>query len=94
VSVFGHKRGDQAEHERRRLVVAADWAITTARRRWELGSDPIPVTVADVVERAADDGLVVTREAAAAALRERFELRTGGMGLTTDAFDDQPEATR
>jgi hypothetical protein len=43
--------------------------------------------VADVIERAADDGLAVTHAAAAGVLRERFELRGGGLGLTTDAFE-------
>lgn len=78
----------ESEHERRRLVVAADWAITAASRRLRAGAaGPVPVTVADVVERAADDGLAVTHAAAAEVLRERFELRGGGFGLSTDAFD-------
>jgi hypothetical protein len=76
------------DHERRRLVVAADWAITAASRRLRGGAaEPVPVTVADVIERAADDGLAVTHAAAAGVLRERFELRGGGLGLTTDAFE-------
>lgn len=76
------------EHERRRLVVAADWAITAASRRLRAGEgEPVPVTVADVIARAADDGLAVTHAAAAGMLRERFELRGGGFGLSTDAFD-------
>jgi hypothetical protein len=69
-------------------VSAADWAITAASRRLRDGEPgPVAVTVADVIERAADDGLAVTHAAAAEALRERFELRGGGFGLTTDAFE-------
>jgi hypothetical protein len=75
------------EHERRRLVVAVDWAITAAGRRLRADGVPVPVTVGDVLERAADDGLAVTPAAAAEVLRERFTLRGGGFGLTTDAFE-------
>jgi hypothetical protein len=74
-------------HERARLVAAVDGAITTASRRMRIGGEPVAVTVADVVERAADDGLAVTAAAAAEVLRERFILRGGAFGLTTDAFD-------
>lgn len=75
------------DHERARLTVAVDWAITSASRRLRAGKrEPVPVTVADVVERAADDGLAVTHAAAAEALRVRFELRGGALGLSTDAF--------
>jgi hypothetical protein len=82
------------EHQRRRLTVAADWAITTASRQLRATltttSDvpPVAVTVQDVIGRAADDGLTVTRADAAAALRQRFTLRGGGLGLVTDAFND------
>lgn len=82
-----------AEHDRRRLVVAADWAITAASRRLRAGGGPVGVTVADVVARAADDGLTVTRTAAASVLAERFALRGGAFGLTTDAGDDGPRST-
>lgn len=76
------------DHERVRLTVAVDWAITAASRRLRAGAaEPVPVTVADVVERAADDGLAVTHAAAADALRARFLLRGGALGLSTDAFD-------
>lgn len=75
-------------HERARLMVAVDWAITSASRRLRAGErEPVPVTVADVIEWAADDGLAVTHAAAAEVLRARFELRGGGLGLTTDAFE-------
>lgn len=76
------------DHERARLTVAVDWAITAASRRLRAGAaEPVPVTVADVVERAADDGLAVTHAAAAEVLRARFVLRGGGFGLSTDAFE-------
>jgi hypothetical protein len=76
-----------AAHDRKRLVNAADWAITTARQRWDLGTTPERVTVEDVRARAIEDfGLEVTPAAAAAVLRERLELR-GAFGLQTDAFD-------
>ena len=68
------------EHTRRRLVSAADWTITAARRRYVPGGDPVPVTAADVVARALDDGLAVDAETAAAMLRERLQLR-GAFGL-------------
>lgn len=73
------------EHRRRRLVVAVDWAITAAGRRIGVDGRAVAVTVADVIERAADDGLVVDEAEAAAVLRERFAVRGGGFGLTTDA---------
>jgi hypothetical protein len=75
-------------HEQARLVVAVDWAITAASRRMRAGGGPVAVTVADVIARAADDGLAVAPAAAAAeVLRTRFALRGGAFGLTTDAFD-------
>jgi hypothetical protein len=45
------------------------------------------VDVADVIARAADDGLAVGAAEAAAVLRERFALRAGWLGLATDAFE-------
>jgi len=93
MSLFGRKAAPAgAEHERLRLISAADWAITAASRRRRAGTEDVAVTVADVVERAAEDGLTVGRAAAAEVLRARFELRGGGIGLTTDAFN--PEADR
>lgn len=68
------------EHARRRLVSAVDWTITAARRRYVPGGTPVPITAADVVARALDDGLAVDAETAAAALAERLELR-GVFGL-------------
>ena len=68
------------EHERARLTVAVDGAITSASRRLRAGEPgPVAVTVADVVERAADDGLAVTHAAAAGVLRSRFVLRGGAL---------------
>jgi hypothetical protein len=72
--------GHLDEHTRRRLVSAADWTITAARRRYVPGGDPVPVTAADVVARALDDGLAVDAETAAAMLAERLRLR-GAFGL-------------
>lgn len=88
MSIFGRKAAPAkaAEHERLRLVSAADWAITAASRRRVPGGEPVAVNIADVVERAAEDGLTVGRAAAAEVLRARFELRAGGLGLTTDAW--------
>jgi hypothetical protein len=77
--------GSVEDHDRKRLVVAADWAITSARR--VAAPDELAVvTVAAVVERARDDfGLIVKRDQAAAVLRERLELRGGGLDVATDA---------
>ena len=72
--------GPLDEHTRRRLVSAADWTITAARRCYVPGGDPVPVTAADVVTRALDDGLAVDAETAGAMLAERLQLR-GRFGL-------------
>lgn len=72
--------GPLDEHTRRRLLSAVDWTITAARRRYVPGGDPVPVTAADVVARALDDGLAVDAETAAAMLAERLRLR-GAFGL-------------
>lgn len=76
------------QREREGLLSAADWAITSAREWWPGYGEPEWVTVDDVVARALEDeGLEVTREAAAAMLRERLEYR-GKFGLRTDAYLD------
>lgn len=72
------------EHERRRLVVAADWAITRARRGVPAG-ERVRVPVAAVVVEAHDQfGMSVTRATAAAVLRERVQLRAA-LDVDTDA---------
>ena len=73
-----------AEHVRRRLVVAADWAITAASRQRR--ADHGGGLVAEVV--VADDGLLVMPPGLV--LRKRFDLRAGAFGLTTGA----PEVVR
>jgi hypothetical protein len=75
-----------AEHERRRLVVAADWAVTRARRA-AAADEWAVVLVRDVQHEAADQfGMEVTPEAAAAVLVERLELRAGWLDVRTDAY--------
>jgi hypothetical protein len=77
-----------AEHDRRRLVAAADWAITSAWRRRAPGEAEVWVTVQDVRTQALEQfGLEVPASSAAAMLRERFTLRGAGLGMVTDAFD-------
>jgi hypothetical protein len=75
-------------HLRLQLVNAADWAITSARRASITGM-PAHVRVDDVLQRMRDDfGIAaIPRQSAAEVLRERFELRVGALGLTTDAYD-------
>lgn len=74
-----------AEHDRRRLVSAADWTITTARRAAR-PDELARVMVADVQRRAADDfGLDVAHDLAAAVLRDRLRLRLS-YDIDTDAF--------
>ncbi|MFJ4851674.1 hypothetical protein [Streptomyces sp. NPDC088733] len=76
------------------MVVAADWAITAARRAASYGERG-RVTVEDVQARMYDDFRVaaVPRDVAGDVLRERFELRAGYFDLDTDAYDDIPEET-
>ncbi|MER5371450.1 hypothetical protein [Streptomyces sp. NPDC002722] len=63
-----------AEHEGRRVVVAADWAITLAVRRAAGG--PLRVTPADVQEWAAEHFLLdVPADLAADVLTARLRLR-------------------
>lgn len=78
-----------AEHDRRRVVAAADWAINAAwRRREPRQFDGVWVTVEDVRTQALEQfGLEVPTGTAAAVLRERFALRGAGLGMATDAFD-------
>lgn len=75
----------QVDHDRLRLVSAADWAITVARR--VARPDHLArVMVEDVQLRADDDfGMVVSREDAAAALRDGLRLRVS-YDIETDAF--------
>ncbi|WP_438295898.1 hypothetical protein [Streptomyces sp. HUAS TT7] len=71
-----------SEHHRRRLVVAAHWTITTAQRAVR-PDEPVRVMVADVQRRAVDDfGMTVSRDDAAAVLRERLR----SLDVETDAF--------
>lgn len=75
------------DHDHARVRESADWAITTASRRARAGESG-RVTVADVIERARDDfALEIDDATARAMLRERFTLRGGGLGLTTDAWE-------
>jgi len=90
----------RAEHDAQ-LRAAADLVISRARRALTDRMPSLPlaerltdrewVTVADVQgEAAAFFGLVaVDPGRAAAALRARYELRSGGMDLLTDAYGDQ-----
>ena len=71
----GAGRIELDEHARRRLVSAADWTITAARRRYVPGGALVPIGAEDVVARALDDGLAVDGETAAAMLRERLLVR-------------------
>ncbi|MFF3959809.1 hypothetical protein ACFYY1_42635 [Streptomyces sp. NPDC001890] len=66
-----------AEHEGRRVVVAADWAITLAVRRAAGG--PVRVTPEDVRAWAAEHFLLdVPEPLAADVLAARLELRGHG----------------
>lgn len=71
----GARRG--AEHEGRRVVVAADWAITLAVRRADGG--PIRVTPADV-QRWASEHFLMDVPAALAADVLMARLRVRGYG--------------
>jgi histone H3/H4 len=82
-----------AEHERRRLAVAADIVLTRARRSAGPG-ERVRVTVTDVQREAVEQfALTVPDAAAALALRHHLKL-TGAFGVDTDAFDDRPPADR
>jgi hypothetical protein len=82
-----------AEHERRRLVVAADTALTRARRAAGPG-ERVRVRVADVQREAVEQfALTVPDAAAALTLRHHLEL-CGAFGVDTDAFDGSPPADR
>lgn len=66
-----------AEHDGRRVVVAADWAIAMAVRR--AGEGPVRVTPADVRRWAAEHfALDVPEGLAADVLTARLELRGYG----------------
>lgn len=66
-----------AEHEGRRVVVAADWAITLAVR--EAGTGPVRVTPDDVRAWAAANFLLdVPADLAADVLAARLRLRGYG----------------
>lgn len=81
------RRPRGVNHDQARIRESADWAITAAGRRLRSGGSG-RVTVADVIERARDDfGLEIDDLTARAMLRERFTLRGGGFGLTTDAWE-------
>lgn len=72
------------EHDRRRLVVAADWAITKCRRIVPAG-ERVFVSIAAVQHEARDQfGMAVPRETAAAVLSERVQLRAA-LDVDTDA---------
>lgn len=87
------RRAEQAgaEHDRRRVVSAADMAIAAAWRRRPPGQfEGVWVTVEDVRTTALEQfGLEVPTSSAAAVLRERFRLRGAGLfgAMVTDAFD-------
>lgn len=66
-----------AEHEGRRVVLAADWAITLAVRR--AGNGPVQVTPDDVRKFAAENFLLdVPPDLAADVLTARLRLRGHG----------------
>lgn len=94
-----HARRTAAEHRRRQLVNATDWAITTAVREcWDRKVDDwrasriMLISVADVVRRAEDDfNLQISREEAHALLMDRLAFR-GHLQTTlvTDEHDQPP----
>ncbi|MBY8868693.1 hypothetical protein [Streptomyces sennicomposti] len=95
-------RRTAAEHRRRQLVHATDWAITAAIREcWERTVEDwrapriMLVSVADVVRRAEDDfNLHVSREEAHALLMDRLASR-GHLQTTlvTDGRNQQEGTT-
>lgn len=92
-----HARRTAAEHRRRQLVNATDWAITAAAREcWDRKVDDwrapriMLISVADVVRRAEDDfNLQVDREEAHALLMDRLAFR--GHLQTTLVTDEQDQ---
>jgi hypothetical protein len=71
----------------RNLLRSADMAIAEARRRAAHG-EPAIVTVGDVTRVACRHyGLIVEREEAAAALRQRYEAADCQLDCMTDAFN-------
>ncbi|WP_274036696.1 hypothetical protein [Streptomyces sp. MMBL 11-1] len=96
-----HARRTAAEHRRRQLLNATDWAITMSVREslnrqvtdWRAPRIML-ISVADVVRRAEDDfNLQISREEAHALLMNRLEFR--GHLQTTLVTDDhnQQEGT-
>jgi hypothetical protein len=97
-----HARRTAAEHRRRQLLNATDWAITTAVREcfnrqvtdWRAPRIML-ISVADVVRRAEDDfNLHISREEAHALLMDRLAHR-GHLQTTlvTDEHDQQEGTT-
>ncbi|MFH8658629.1 hypothetical protein [Streptomyces afghaniensis] len=71
----------------RNLLRSADMAIAEARRRAAHG-EPAIVTVGDVTTVACRHyGLIVEREEAAAALRQRYEAADCRLDCMTDSFN-------
>ncbi|MFF4828250.1 hypothetical protein ACFY20_35795 [Streptomyces sp. NPDC001312] len=97
-----HARRTAAEHRRRQLLHATDWAISTAVRKcWDRKVDDwraprvALISVQDVVRRAEDDfNLHVSREEARALLMDRLAFR-GHLQTTlvTDDHDQQEGTT-
>ncbi|MFJ8855200.1 hypothetical protein [Streptomyces sp. NPDC102437] len=93
-----HARRTAADHRRRQLLYATDWAITTAVREcWGRKVDDwrapriMLVSVADVVRRAGDDfNLYVSREEARTLLMHRLEFR-GHLQTTLITEDQDPQ---
>ncbi len=94
-----HARRTAAEHRRRQLVNATDWAITMALREcWDRKVDDwrapriMLISVADVVRRAEDDfNLQISREEAHALLVDRLAFRAHlQTTLVTDEHDQPP----
>ncbi|MHA6763956.1 hypothetical protein [Streptacidiphilus sp. PAMC 29251] len=75
-----------ASREHRKLVSAADWTVRRARSRADRAQTML-VTVDEVLVKAMEDfGLTqVTREHAAAVLRERLAMLGGRADIVTDA---------
>ncbi|MFJ9038503.1 hypothetical protein ACIRF8_18155 [Streptomyces sp. NPDC102406] len=88
-------------HQEAQVRTAADIAISRAWRRSEREPDSTGerdtcaqrVLVAEVVSVSREHfGIEVEPHEAAAVLRQRFMLRAGALGLTTDAFDEDRSA--
>ncbi|MFJ2922878.1 hypothetical protein [Streptomyces sp. NPDC087307] len=93
-----HARRTAAEHRRRQLLNATDWAISMSLREslnrqvtdWRAPRIML-ISVADVVRRAADDfNLHVSREEAHALLMNRLEFR-GHLQTTLVTEDHDPQ---